>query len=386
MRTPPGGIPIRVSRVKILYCIDSIGYNAGSEIQLAEIIRRIDKERFEIHLCCLEDSERARELSSSCTPLILTVPKILSLAGIRQILALHSYIRENRIDVVHTWMIDSNILGILAAIRSGCKATISSRRNLGYWMTASQVRLYRVLDRFTTRLLANSAGVRDFVVQSEGVPASKVDILYNGVDTELFRPGGGDPAVVRELGIPDEAKVVGIVGNLRPVKDHATFLAAARLVADRVPSAAFLLAGSGPLREDLARRARELGIADRVYFTDGKGSTRDYLERMDVACLTSRSEGFSNSLLEYMSTGLPIVATDTGGNSDAIEDGVSGFLVPVGDPEPLAARIVELLTDHGKAAAMGSRARSVCVSRYEFARVIPRYESYYRKLATGQDS
>jgi glycosyltransferase involved in cell wall biosynthesis len=372
-----------MTRISILYCIDWIGAQAGSEIQLAEIIRRIDKKEFDVHLCCFEDSPRMRDLAAHSTLLLLPAHKIVSLGGFRRILRLRGYIKEQRIDIVHTWMVDSNIVGILSSLGQGSPLVVSGRRNLGYWFTPGTLMLYKFLNRFTTRILANSNGVKAAVMDKEGVPGGKIDVLYNGVDTERFSPGGGNRGVPASLGIPPDAPVVGIVANLRPVKDHALFLRAASRVLARVPRAAFLIVGTGPLREELGDLAGTLGIQDSVYFSEGKGDVLDHLSRMDVACLTSWSEGFSNALLESMAVGIPVVATDTGGNPEAIEHGVSGFLFPVGDVERLTGHLIDLLTDEAKRRRMGKLARTHCENMFAMERTVESYAAYYRKLVMG---
>jgi len=369
-----------MSRLRLLYCIDTVGHDAGSEKQLGELIRRLDQERFEIHLCCFEESDRLAELSRFCTPLILPVPSFYRRSGARALRRLHRYLHEHDIQVMHTFMVDANILGVLAARRSPCRTVISSRRNLGYWMRPLHRPLYRLLNHYTTRLLANSEAVRRQVLSTERVSSEKVDVIHNGVDLAAFGPGLGRAQAAAALGVPLQARVVGIVANLRPVKDHALFLRAARLVAARVPEAVFLLVGSGVLREQLVAQVHALGIRDRVFFSDGRGAVVDYLSRMEIGCLSSASEGLSNTLLEYMATGLPVVATDVGGNGEAVVNGETGFLVPHGDAEAMAARVTELLADPGLGQAMGARGRQRCQEHFEIGAVARRHEAYYFSL------
>ena len=369
-----------MAKVRILYCIDSVGYDAGTERQLAEIITHLDKERFDVHLCCFEEGPRIRELRAHCTPLILPLRRVYTLNGFRQIRHLRHYINVQEIDIVHTFMIKANIVGVLAARKSLCKAVIASRRNMGYWLTPFYLRLFRYLDRHTTRLLANSERAKEFVVRTERVPPEKVDVLYNGVDMARYAPGSADQAAADWLGIPGGAKVVGIVANYRPVKDHALFLHAAREIAAKVPEAAFLLVGAGPLREELARLAADLGVGNKVFFTDGRGAVPGYLARMSVGCLTSQSEGFSNAILEYMAARLPVVATDVGGNAEAVEDGATGVIVPGRDPAAFAKPVIALLKDEAARAEMGRRSLERCREMFDIRESVRRHENYYASL------
>lgn len=356
-------------KVTVLFCTDTIGEDAGTERHVAEVIARLDRARFDPHLCCLADSPRLAEMARCCPTRVYPVVSVWRPNGRRQILALRRYIDEQSIDVVHTFAAKATIVGVLAATGSRARVVITSRRNMGYWYTAWYRLLFRYLNRHTTRVLANSERVKRVVVEAEGVSPEKVDVLYNGVDLERYRPV--DPA---------QAPVVGIVANYRPVKDLGLFLHAARVVAAEVPEATFLLAGQGPLRAELVRLAEELGIAARVTFTDGRGEVRDHLRRMSIGCLSSQSEGFSNAILEYMAAGLPVVATDVGGNAEAIEDGVSGYLVEERSAEAFARPIVELLRDGARREQMGRRGLERCRERFEMGGAVRRLEDYYQGL------
>ena len=374
-----------MAKIKVLHVIDSVARDAGTEKQLEEWIRRIDRARFEIHLCCFEDSERMRRIAEHgwAKTLVLPLVRAYTPNALRQIRRLRRYINEHEIDVVQTYFVKANIVGVLAARKSKCKAIVSCRLNLGYWMTPLQLRLLRYLDKFTTRLLANAERVKQFVVESEHVPPEKVDVIYNRVDTSAYSPDSGDLSVTRELGVPDDAKVVGVVASLRPVKDHALFLRAAKLITDAAPGAAFVLVGQGELRDELDALAGELGIAGKVFFSDGKGEVADYLRRMDIGCMSSKSEGFSNTMLEYMAAGLPVVLTDVGGAREAVEHGVTGYVVPYGRPEDLAEPIIELLKDDEKRAEMGRRSLERCREKFDLDITVREFEEYYAALAAA---
>jgi glycosyltransferase involved in cell wall biosynthesis len=366
--------------IRIVCLIDSIAQHAGTENQLVEIVKRIDRGRFEIHLCCLEDSDRLRALAANCKTAVFPAANLYSMAGIQAFLRLREYLNTNRIDIMHTFMTKSNILGVLAARRSHCRAIVASRRNLGYGFTPMYVRLFRYVNQQTTRLLANSEGARRSAAEIEHVSPDKIDILYNGVDMAAYAFENADPSVPRSLGIPEGAPVIGTVANLRPVKDLPLFLRAARIVASAAPDAVFLIVGRGPLRDELARLAAELGIASRVFFTDGKGAVVDYLHRMTVACLSSSSEGFSNSILEYMAAGLPVVATDVGGNREAIEHGVTGYIIADRSPESFGAPVIELLRDATLRARMGQAGFERCRACFDIDHAVRKHERYYAGL------
>ncbi len=366
-------------KIRLLLAIDSIGEDAGTEKQLAGMIERIDGDRFEMDLCCLAGSARLDRLARYCRARVFPVVRAYSPNGVRQILRLRRYIQEREIDVVHAFTPKATIVTVLAAKGASPRAVVASRRNLGYWYTPRYVRLFRYLNRHTTRVLANSEAVKRCVVEIERIPPGRVDVLYNGV--ELAEHATADPSAAAALGIPEKVKVAGMVANLRPVKDHELFLRAAALVSRQVPESAFLLVGQGPLRDRLASLAAELGLAEKVFFTDGKGRVPDYLHCMCVGCLSSQSEGFSNAILEYMAAGLPVVATDVGGVAEAVEHGKTGYLVASRDPADFAAPLIELLQDDQRRQAMGRCGVERCRARFSMEAAVQRHEDYYAALA-----
>jgi len=177
-----------------------------------------------------------------------------------------------------------------------------------------------------------------------------------------------------------------VVANLRhDVKDLPTFLRAARRVHDAIPNAAFLLAGEGELMPSLVALARDLGLEDCTYFLGRRESVADLLSISDVCVLSSKAEGFSNSILEYMAAGRPVVATDVGGAREAIVEGGTGHIVPAGDDQTMAERITALLTRAGRS-SMGDEGRKIVQERFSLAAQLARTEELYDRLLAAAGS
>jgi glycosyltransferase involved in cell wall biosynthesis len=260
-----------------------------------------------------------------------------------------------------------------AAWFAGVRRILRTRNNLGYWMTPWHRRLGRLCDALSDGLVANCDACRDAVIADEGLSPERVVVLENGVDLSRFA----------DLPAPPHPRRVGVTANLRPVKGLDVFVRAAAEVCVAHPEASFHVAGEGPLRPELERLADELGVGERLNLPGAVADVPGFLAGLDVAVLPSLSEGMSNALLEYMAAGRAIVATAVGGNVRLIDHGVTGLLVPPGDPARLAAAVGRLLSDPLLAARLGMAARRRAEERYSRVAMVRRFETFYLDLVGG---
>jgi glycosyltransferase involved in cell wall biosynthesis len=222
-----------------------------------------------------------------------------------------------------------------------------------------------------------------------GIEEKRVAVIPNGVDTARFAPYPDVIAVRRELGIGPIDPVVGIVAALRPEKNHSLFLEMAKRVVDELPTARFLLIGDGPCREAIEQLAVELGIADRVHMLGSRDDVPRLLAAMDVFALTSHIEANPVSILEAMSVGRPVVATNVGSIHEAVAEGQTGYLVTPGDANQFAERVLQLLREPLVSGSMGAAAREAVVSRWSIESMVRGYErliesTYVRKTCASR--
>jgi glycosyltransferase involved in cell wall biosynthesis len=371
--------PQSSGKIAVALLSDTVGLDAGTERQVVETARRLDKDRFDVHVVCLEDSPQLRGLAPPIHTVVFPTSSVNSLQGLYQVSRFRRYAAQHRLQILHGYMNKTSLFAVLSAVGTD-RIAITSRLNTGYWYTPQLRRMFRAMNLRADGIMANSLEAKRIAVETEKLDADRVRVVYQGVDMTRFSRGLGDPSAAEKLGVPRNARVVGIVANLRPVKDHALFLRSAKVVADQVGDVAFLLAGRGELYDDLRKLAEELGIADRVFFTRGEGNMMDWLSRMSIGCLTSISEGFSNAIMEYMAAGMPVVAIDVGGNRDAVVDGETGYLVPQRSPEEFAKPLIKLLRDEGLRASMGAKGFERCSELFEVQKTIGQLEDYYRSL------
>jgi glycosyltransferase involved in cell wall biosynthesis len=365
--------------VRVCFLIDRL-LPAGTESQLVALIRHLDRSRVRPYLCLLDgEDDLSRSLEpDGCPVLRLGVRSLHRPATLLKAVRFGRFLRRERIDVLQVYFPDSTYFGALVGRLAGVPALIRTRNNLNHWVTPTHRLLGRLLNRLVTATVANCEACRQAVLATEHAAPESVVVLENGVDLgrflEIPLAGSGNAS--------DRPRRVGVVANLRPVKGLDVFVRAAAQVAASRPDVRFAIAGEGELRPDLERLAAESGLK-RLELPGSVQDVPAFLAGLDVAVLSSRAEGMSNAVLEYMAAGRAVVATAVGGNTQLIEDGVHGLLVPPGDPAALARAVERLLADAGLAARLAGAARRRARERYSRQAMVRRFEEYYLGL-TGR--
>ncbi len=373
---------------RILQLIDSFD-EGGSERQAIDLTRRLyDGGKFEIHLATLkaEGVLRTQIEGLDLGPLpSFPLKSFYGPSGLTQLTKFIRHLRKSKIDILHTHDFYTNIFGMTAGFLAGVKVRIASRRETSGMRTARQLQLQKVAYKLAHQIVANSESVKGKLLE-EGIRNSRISLIYNGLDTSrVVAPAKTTRAEnLKKLSLPEttiDQRFVTIVANMRhDVKDYPMFLRAAKSVASNVPDAAFLLAGEGELQKSLRQQAAQLGIADRAFFLGRCEHIAELLSVSDVCVLSSKAEGFSNSILEYMAAGKPVVATNVGGASEAIIENETGYLVPSGDDHLMAKRIVSLLRDPHRARAMGEQGRRVVSEKFSSDAFLANTEALYDRL------
>jgi glycosyltransferase involved in cell wall biosynthesis len=375
----------------VLLLIDSfeMGGAEGQILLLARLL--IESGRYGVYLACLrrrgmllEEAERLGVGPIPEFPLTSFYDRNMA----RQLGRLRAFLRERRVEVVHTEGFYTNVFGISGAALARVPARVAFRGETGGWRTPAQNYLERaVVFRLASVVHANSEAVKNFLVR-EGVAPERIAVVYNGLDLGRVTPPAGltREEALAACGLPagDRRRFVTIVANMRhEVKDHPMFLRAARRVRERVPDAAFVLAGEGELVPELKRLAGELGLGDAALFPGRCDRVAELLYASDVCVLSSKAEGFSNSILEYMGAARPVVATDVGGAREAIVEGETGHLVASGDDEALGERVAGLLLDPERARRMGERGRRRVEEKFSARVQLERTAGLYERLLEG---
>jgi L-malate glycosyltransferase len=302
-------------------------------------------------------------------------------ATLREIGRLARWLGQTGAVILHAWDADAAIFGQLAAQWAGVRL-VTSRRDLGQIYPAHKLALMRRADRVAVRVVANAEAVRRHFM-AQGLAASQIEVLPNLLDLEEFDAQARQPFTGGEL-LPSGRRLV-VVNRLDPEKNTAKLIEALPLVRRRVPDAVLVVAGAGRELARLQQLAAARAVADAVCFLGAVHEVPALLRECEVGALVpGRNEGLSNTLLEYMAAGLPVLATDCGGNGELVCDGETGRLVPAAvTAGEMAEAWLSLLQAREAAAAMGRRGRAKVEAGHGREAVLDAFAGFYRRVSAG---
>jgi len=369
LRPVPANEPVRVC-----FMVDRLS-RAGTETQLLALIRSLDRSRVEPTLVLLDGADDlSRSLEpADCRVLRLGVKKLLGRGAIRAAGRLREFWRSERPDVLQAYFLDSAYFGVPLARWAGISRVLRVRNNLGYWLTPRHRLMNRIIRPLVDLTLTNTEAGKAALMERDGLAADRVAVLENGVDTHRFN---------RFL-LPDTSKKrvrIGCVANLRAVKNVDGLMRAAKLALDRHPHLRFEVAGEGEERGTLEKLHAELGLGDRFVLKGSVADVSGFLRTVEIAVLPSHSEGMSNALLEAMSAGRAVIATDVGANAKLVRHEKSGLIVPARDEAAIARGIERYLEQPLRAAAYGAAARTHVEAEYSREAMTRRFEDFYERL------
>jgi sugar transferase (PEP-CTERM/EpsH1 system associated) len=361
----------------------------GMENGLVNLINHLPESRFRHAVACVEDFSDFRfRLTRSDTPVFALNRSSIGVWRLRQ--RLFRLCRQLRPTIVHSRN-QSGLDALLPAKLAGVPYCIHGEHG---WdvddLSGRRVKpalLRRLHAPMVDRYITVSADLRNYLVERVGISSRRITQIINGVDTQRYAPATHADdrwqALPEGFAVPGNV-LVGTVGRLQAVKDQATLLRAfARVVGDgdvAASRARLVVVGDGPLRESLRGLAAELGISSLTWFPGAVGNVRELLRAFDLFVLPSLAEGISNTLLEAMATGLPLLATATGGNVELVADEVSGRLFQPRDVAGLSDLMRQYLADSSLRQRHGRAAREIAVARFSLATMLANYQSVYEEF------
>ncbi len=298
--------------------------------------------------------------SPPCPVYLLPIHRTYDLTALRAALDLRRFLKQHNVQLVNTFFESSDLwAGFVTKATSRAKL-VWARRDMGILRSPKHNLAYRLMANLPDAVFAVSEQVRQHCINADHIAPARVQTIYNGLDLSdwdtPFRPAKA----------PGEFLITS-VGHIRRVKGQDVFIKAAAAIVPQFPQVSFSIAGDvlePAYFAELQVLVRDLRLSSHFHFVGGVAHLRKHLAAADIFVLPSRSEGFSNAIVEAMAASLPVVATNVGGNAEAVKDGISGFIVPSEDAAALSAAIIRLLSDPSRARAMGATGRNLALERF----------------------
>lgn len=361
----------------------------GTERQVLNLVKHLDYSKFDLQFGCFR---RHGQFLSEVEKLGIPISEydVHSLYNHRSVwhrLRLAKLLRRTRADIVHSYGFYSSVFAVPAARLAGVPLIVCSVRDTGELLTPLQKRVQTAVCHMADSVLVNADAVRRWLI-TQGIKDDKIEVIHNGIDLSRFEHISGGAAVRQELSIPQHAPIVAMFSRLNRMKGVEYFMQAAAAVSTALPEARFLVVGD-TMRADrayaaeLQARAVELGLRDKLIFTGFRLDVPCLLSQVSISVLPSLSEGLSNSLLEAMTAGVPVIATRVGGNPEIVNDGVTGMLVPPQDPAALASAMRTLLENDELARRFGEVGRRRVLDHFCVDRMVRKTEQHYQMLIEG---
>jgi glycosyltransferase involved in cell wall biosynthesis len=383
---------MQAGKIRLLKFVANFGIG-GTERHVVNLGKALDFSRFQVHFACLKRwGPFLQEIEARQIPVSeYSFKSFYGYRSLGQQLRFARDVRDRSIQIVHTYNIYANVFAVPAARLAGVPVVVASIRDTGAFLTPLQKRVQKVMCRMADCILVNAEAVRQRLI-AEGYRREKIAVIRNGVDLSRFAGKGNGSPLRAELGLPPGAPLVATLSRLNRLKGVEYFLEAAAIVVKQVPEARFLIVGDSSLAADgvirgdtayrtaLQRHAVGLGLGGRVVFTGFRLDVPELLSEVAVSVLPSLSEALPNAVLESMAAGVPVVATTVGGNPEAVEEGVTGLLVPPSDAPALAQAICKLLQSPDLASRFGEAGRQRVAEQFSLERMTRETEHLYLKL------
>ena len=380
--------------LRILYMMDYCYFpRGGTEQHLVWLLNNLAPERFEKFFVVFSQLDCPAE-TFPIHPLVLgQVYGNRKCTLFKRFRVLIRYLCDNNIDLIHAFTPLDEVFACYASMFARRKlgkqiSIVGQRRNIGFEVRFRNHIMERLIRRFNIAYLANSRAAVEAAFNIEGIPRERFTVIHNPFSRSRWNDGLASSLARHELGLDANDFVIGSVATIRRVKGYETLVQAARFVVDKHPNARFLSIGGvddTQYLDELQSLTAKLGLERHIFWYGSMDNPFCLLPIFDLAVLSSYSESFSNSVLEYAAAGLPIVASNVGGMTEIIADGENGFLVPPKHPESLAEKIITLIENPELRRTFADHAAETARRNFDESAILNRYTGFYENLCGKQD-
>ncbi|MCK4261031.1 MAG: glycosyltransferase [Halanaerobiales bacterium] len=362
-------------KIKVIHLIEDLK-TGGAERVLANIVTRLNKEKYEVEVWCLvRGGKIAEELREKRIKV-----RVLNLSTYHDplnILKLTSLLRREKVNILHTSGYFASTFGRISGLLVKVPIVFAHPQSTYFYYQKKHLLTENFLSRFTDKIICCSEAVKNWAKDYERIRENKLITIYNGINLEEFKKVVNSKEVRKELSLTGKERIIGTVGRLEPVKNPDLLLRATSLVKKRFPNLKVLFVGKGSLRDSLEKLAEGLGLKENIIFAGEKKNVFPFLSLMEVFILCSNIEGLSLALIEAMSAGIPVIGTKVGGIPEIIENGINGILIPPDNPEAFAEAIIYLLNHPEEAKKMGERGKEICKNKFSSEMMVEKIEELY---------
>lgn len=376
----------RVIKIKIVILIDSLySLSGGTENQLVKIVNSLDKSKFQLYLFVLRTThwiEKNRD-NLKCEVKTFDLDKLSNPLSILSFISLILTIRKVKPDVVMTFFQWANLIGVYAAKIAQVRNIISTRRDYGLRLQRDYLIFLRLANRYVKRIITNSQNVKIVTSEKENYRACDIHVIYNGINsfqTDKKLTLKQRQVIKQNIGIPLNHHVIGIIGGLKPMKRHFTFIKAAQKALQIRSDLSFVIIGDGIQRNSLEKLANSLGIERNIFFLGEREDILPYISIFDIGINCSSHEGLSNAIMEYMTYGVPCIVSDSGGNSELIKNGINGYTFRLDDIDELTDIIIQLLKSERDRKKFVSISQNIIRNEFSIDRMKNNYENFFINL------
>ncbi|RKY32893.1 MAG: hypothetical protein DRP68_03325 [Candidatus Omnitrophota bacterium] len=366
-------------KIKVVHLVDVLKVG-GLEKTLAIIVRNLDPKRYQVNVWCLiEKGEIGNELVDKGIEVeVLHCSSQAKLKGIRKLIR---KLKRDNVDIIHCWGVSGGVWGRVSSVFAGTPIRILHVENIYYDFNMKQRTTEYILSFFTDRIIACAEVVKKCLVEFIGINERRVEVIYNSAEDVDDTQKKKDDSLLSEFRLTKEDTIVSTVARLVPVKGHKYLLEVASKIVKKYPRVKFLIIGEGPLKEELIEMTERLNIENNVIFTGLRKDVARLLGITDILVQPSiEKEGLPLAIIEAQRQFIPIIATDIGGNREAVINKVTGLLVPPKDTTALLDSLIFLLENPQIARQLGEKGREIYNKRFSSTIMINKIEALYQSL------
>ena len=357
---------------------------AGSQRQIVTLAKHLNKVKFNVFVCTLtKDIQLKSELDEN--NIILKVIKKKFKYDFSIIFRIIRLLKLYNIHVIYSFLFISNIIGRIAGRLAQTPVIISSERSSNYKRKGHEIFFEKITQGLYDLIIANSQNGKNFLIKEKRIQPIKIRVIYNGIDLDRFKIKCNGNKIKSEFGIPQYAKVIGLIARYKPAKNHRMFFRLAKEIIDKYPDVYFCCIGDASLKyqnyyNELLEFLDKLEINERIILAGKRFDIPDIINMMDISVLTSSWEGLSNTLIESMAAGVPVVVTDVSDNSLILKNGINGFVVPINDVDTMSQKIDILLNNEKLRIEIGNRNRKRVETLFSVDKMVKNTENIFKEL------